>query len=1051
MFMNTPVSLRPVAIALCLMLNLLARHTNAQAVTNYWDTNGSTPGSGGPTPSGNWEDPSWSLDPTGSSATTTWTEGTVPVFAAGSDATGAYTITANNNHTVAGIQAPTGAVTINGPGVLTLPSGLQAFSGTNLTINANLSGTGGFESATNNNISLFGSDDYSGGTILNGGSTYISSASSLGTGTVSPTLGGTNGTFSALFSTVNTITLTNNFSVTTSNAGIVFVPGTSTPLTLSGNVDVEQDFYCRNNGPGSTVSPGATTGVLTLGGNISGPGGMILSCNGDNNSTIALNGANTYTGRTIADPNGGTRIFINFNTAQPIGSGIPNSLGEPPDAATGQINLGHPQSATVSFADALRYTGSTDSTTDRTINNANADPAPGSMWLFAEGTGAITYSGNITAAASTTVRTLIVQGSSTALNTISGTISDGTGGGVINVTKESPSTWRLLGTNTFTGTLTAQNTTGLGGTSTLILGGSNVYAGTTAISANSILQLTGPNPVPHGPGHGSFTIAASGKFELAGNNCFIDGGGGAGTIDNNTGTATLTIDNNINNTGPTFSGTIQDSGSGVLNFAANCGGQCLFSSTAGNPYHGFTAVSNAIIAFTNDNQLGAVPAALVTNEIIIDSAVGWNGTSNSGNYYLRAATTPTINLSATRGIYLGNANGYGGGIGAQSTTTLNVNGPISGPGALFSGGGTPHAATGIVVLLATNTYAGPTYVVGGTLRLGNNNVLPIGTPVIISDSQNVTFGMNTHNQTIGTLTGNNFSQVGLNSGALTIRETAPTTFAGVINQNSGSLILDSSSTSALTLTGTNTYTGTTVINGGTLALSGNGSIGSSSSITVGNTGTFSVSGLNTALTLGSSQSLNAGGTGGFSATIATASGKGLTLGATSPLNFTAYDGSTVPLAISGAGSLTLAAGNPVTVTVSGSPLGAGSYKLISKGASGSVAGAAPTSLTVAGSGTVANSTNSLSINSGELFLNVVGSLSPVTHVGIAPAGGGNLSINYSGGAGSKFVLLQTTNGRGGAWLPGRDRRQTLLHRARSRLRPARPVCSFTGSRANSGC
>ena len=755
------ISAQTIAVGLCLLAAVGNQPAQAQPVTNYWDINGSTPGSGGPTPSGNWEDPSWSLDPTGSSATAAWTEGNVPVFAAGSDATGAYVVTANNNHTVAGVQAPTGAVTINGPGVLTLPSGLQAFSGTNLTINANLNGSGGFQSATNNNISLFGINTYSGGTILNGGSTYINSASSLGTGTVSPILGGTNGTFSALFSTVNTITLTNNFSVNTSNAGIVFVPGTTTPLTLSGNFDVEQDFYCRNNGPGSSANPGLTTGVLTLSGNISGPGGMILSCNGDNNSTIALFGSNTYTGRTISDPNGGTRIFINFNTAQPIGSGIPNSLGEPPDATTGQINLGHPANATTGFADALRYTGSTDSTTDRTINNANGDPIPGNMWLFAEGSGAITYSSNITAASSTSTRTLIVQGSSTALNTISGTISDGTGGGVINVTKESPSTWRLLGANTFTGSLTVQNTTGLGGTSTLILGGSNVYAGTTAINANSVLQLASPNPVPHGPGHGNFTIAANGKFELAGNNCFIDGGGGAGTIDNNTGTATLIIDNNGVNQGPIISGTIQDSGSGVLNFVVNCGGDCQVTAPGGNPYHGYTAITNAILQFTNDNQLGVVPATLVPNSIIIDSGLGWNGSTNSGNYYLRLQGSSTINLNANRGIYLGNSSGYGGGIGAGSAT-LNVNGPISGPGALFSGGGTPHAGTGIVVLFGANTYAGGTFIVGGTLRLGANNVLPTGTPVVISDSQNVTFGMNNKSQTIGTLTGVNFAVVNLN-------------------------------------------------------------------------------------------------------------------------------------------------------------------------------------------------------------------------------------------------------------------------------------------------
>ena len=997
------------AISLLLLASLTALHAQAQAVTNYWDINGSIPGAGGPTPSGNWEDPTWSTDPTGSIPTGLWTEGNVPVFSAGTDATGAYTITANSDHTIAGMQAPSGTVTVDGAGILSITNGMQEFAGTNLTIETTLGGSGGFESAVSNNVYLYNDNNtYSGGTSLNGGSTYLSGASSLGTGTVSPILGGASPTFSALYSTLNTITLTNNFSINTSNAGIVFVPGTTTPLTLSGNFDLQQDFNCRNNGPGSSANPGLVTGILTLSGNISGPGGMILSCNGDNNSTIALYGANTYTGRTTVDTNGGTRTFINFNTAQPIGSGIPNSLGEPPDATTGQINLGHPANPTTGFADALRYTGSTDSTTDRTINNANADPAPGSMWLFAEGTGAITYSGNITAAASTTNRTLIVQGSSTALNTISGTISDGTGGGVINVTKESPSTWRLLGTNTFTGALTVQNTTGLGGTSTLILGGSNAYAGTTAISANSVLQLAGPNPVPHGPGHGSFTIAANGKFELAGFNCSIDGGGGAGMIDNNTGTATLIIDNNGVNQGPIFSGPIQDSGSGVLNFIVNCGGDCQVTSSTGNPYHGYTEVNNGILQFTNDNHLGVVPATLVTN-IIIDSALNWNGTSNSANYYFRLQGSSTINLNANRGIYLGNSNGYGGGIGAQSSATLNVNGPITGPGALFSGGGTPHAATGIVVLFGANMYSGPTYVVGGTLRLGANNVLPFGTPVTISDSQSVTFAMNNKSQTIGPLTGvNNFSLINLN-GALTIRETSPTTFAGVISQAGGSLILDPASTSALTLTATNTYTGTTVINGGTLALSGGGSIAASSSITIGSKGTFSVAGMNTALTLSNAQPLNVSATGGFSATIATAAGKGLTLGATGPLNFTAYDGSTVPLALSGAGSMTLAAGNPVTVTVAGSPLAAGSYKLISKGASGSVAGTAPTSLTIAGAGTVAGAANSLSINNGELYLNVVGGLSPVTHMSIASAGGGNLSISYSGGTGSQFVLLQSTN------------------------------------------
>ena len=63
--------------------------------TLYWDTDGATPGSGGATPSGNWDGASanFSPDATGSSATTSATSGSANVvFSAGSDATGSYTV-----------------------------------------------------------------------------------------------------------------------------------------------------------------------------------------------------------------------------------------------------------------------------------------------------------------------------------------------------------------------------------------------------------------------------------------------------------------------------------------------------------------------------------------------------------------------------------------------------------------------------------------------------------------------------------------------------------------------------------------------------------------------------------------------------------------------------------------------------------------------------------------------------------------------------------------------------------------------------------------------
>ena len=845
-------SFRFIPAAVCLSFVLLAINAKAQ-VTNYWDITGATPGSSTDgMPNGNWEDMNWTTDPTGSIPTANWADGSFAQFSAGTDATGPYTINVSTTTiNVAGMAAATGTVTIGGTGTLNLPTGMHPFYGgtltTPFTLNVALAGTGGFQTAAGDNIYLYGNNTFSGGLNLNGGSTYINSASSVGaaTGTISPILGGASPVFSAFYSTVNTVTLNNPFSIATANAGIVFIPATTTPLTLSGNINLGQDFYCRNNGPGSVANPlSAVTGILTISGNISGTGGMILSCNGDNNSTIALYGANTYTGRTISDPNGGTRIFINFNTAATIASGTPNSLGTPPDAATGQINLGHPLNPpTAAFADALRYTGSSDSTTDRIINNANAQPT-GGMYLFGDGTGAITYSGNITAATGgTNSRTITLQGSSTAMNTISGTIQDGTGGTVntVGVTKESPGTWRLLGNNTFTGFLTVQNTTGLGGTSTLILGGANVYAGSTTISANSKLILAGANPIPHGVGKGQFILNSGGTLELAGFNCSVDGGSpNAGTIDNNTGTATLTVDNNTVNTGPTYAGVIQETAPGVLNFAANCGGTCQLTASGGNAYSGYTAVSNALLQITADNQLGLTPASLVVTNIILDSNLGWNGTANANSYYFRLQGSTTINLNANRGIYLGNANGYGGGIGAQSTAVLNVNGPISGPGGLWIGGGIAQAATGPVVLFNTSpgsTYAGGTYIVAGQLKLGDNNVLPTGTPLTLSDSGgSVIFDMNSKNQTIGPLTGvNNNNSLKL-SGALTIKQTGNTTFNGVISL-SGTLTLDATSSGTLTLAGTsaNTFNGTVNVNGGTLELNKASAL-ASTSLTVATAG-----------------------------------------------------------------------------------------------------------------------------------------------------------------------------------------------------------------------
>ena len=93
-----------------------------------------------------------------------------------------------------------GIVTVNGPGTLNIASGMQGFIGTNLTINAVLGGTGGYQTASGNVIYLYGANTFSGGCILNGGQTYFNNANSFGTGTITPILGGASPNYSAVLS-----------------------------------------------------------------------------------------------------------------------------------------------------------------------------------------------------------------------------------------------------------------------------------------------------------------------------------------------------------------------------------------------------------------------------------------------------------------------------------------------------------------------------------------------------------------------------------------------------------------------------------------------------------------------------------------------------------------------------------------------------------------------------------------------------------------------------------------------------------------------------------
>ena len=990
-----------VCAALGLLLTLLAGAANAQ-VTYYWDTNGATPGAGGPTPSGNWEGMNWTTNSTGSSATVNWVEGSFPLFSAGTDATGSYTITANSGHTIAGMKVANGSgiVTVNGPGVLSIASGMQGFIGTNLTINAVLGGTGGFQSAAGNNVSLYGHNTFSGGCNLNGGSTYINNNNALGTGAITPILGGASPTYSALyFNGGAPITLANNFTINTANAGIIMPLQTNTPLTLKGNWSLTQDLYLRAAPANADVS----TNVY-LNGVISGNNGVFYSANNVKTYFVPATN-NTYTGKTTIGASGGNATFLTVTNFNSFNGGTPplasSSLGYPttdPVIDCGNITLGN--------ACGFDYVGPGE-TTDRGFNNINTPS--GGMWFYADGAGPLVISGNITAVNSVVARTLTLQGSSTALNTISGTISDGTGGGVISVVKDGTGTWVLSGNNTFSGFLLVQNTPGTG-TSTLILNSVQSYTSTTAISPGSTLKIGIDDALPYGAGNGNVTVTGSGAtatLDLNGHNINVNGlglgaaGATAAVVDNTSGTGTYTITVGNNNPAVTTYGVFNNT-VGTLQVIKTGTGNMTMKGTTGN-FAGGVTLNQGYLWLESDANLGTGNGPLTFNG---------GGLRNNNS---------ACSVGANRTIYVD----YGGGtLWPAYGKFVTLSARITGPGTLYSRN--DGSGAGFILANPANDWQGGLNIGSGEggsggaaviIRLGANNVIPHG---INAGDVNVSgwgakLDMNGYSTAINGLSGDVNGQIdntaASTASTLTVGDNDGSgTLSGTIIKNSGSgstLAIIKIGSGTLTTTAANTYSGNTTISAGTLALSASGTIANSPVISIAGGATFDVSALFTALTLGASQTLNAGGTSGSSATIATAAGDGLALGASSPLNFTAYDGATVPLTIAGGDSLVIGPGNPVTVTTT-TRLSGGSYKLVQIGAGNTTAvtGTPAGSVTVNGSGMVAGGIASLRITGGELYLDVQ-NLAPVTQMSISSAGGGNLSINYSGGAASQFVLLQT--------------------------------------------
>ncbi len=174
------------------------------------------------------------------------------------------------------------------------------------------------------------------------------------------------------------------------------------------------------------------------------------------------------------------------------------------------------------------------------------------------------------------------------------------------------------------------------------------------------------------------------------------------------------------------------------------------------------------------------------------------------------------------------------------------------------------------------------------------------------------------------------------------------------------------------------YTGATTINGGTLALGIGASINYSANISIAAGATFDVSAISP-YTLSSSTSLSASGTGttagSTAAVIKGAPGGSVNLGSR-PISLTcaptSFAGDSAhPALFVSQGALSLN-GNSFTVNnASGTALGYGTYTLIQQ-ASGNITSAGSYSVSVTGDGRAANSTALISVSGGTVLLTIAG-------------------------------------------------------------------------------
>ena len=611
------------------------------------------------------------------------------------------------------LQVSSGTVNLNIPG--TTPVISMSLSGG--TVNSNYdnqisTGTGAYVTYTGNGATWnLNNNDQSLTTFtILGDNTFTQGTGTL---TVTDTL-----TMNPGLLTQNGATIPGN--LVFGSTPIISVTGGSTSATIGGNIDLDAGQ------PHFNVTAGTGTIDLQIDGIISNG-----ALNKNNNGTLVLAGANTYTlGTTV---NGGTLALSN----------------------TGSLYINNP-----------------------VIVNTNAifdvSLAPSPQIAGFSGTGGSVQLGSNTLTLNLVDSPFIYSGS----------IQDGTDTGSLTIARASGKSQQLNGASTFKG-------------------GTTINGGILKLGNSAALLSTGTVTLNNSQSTLDVSLAGGEIGDLSGDSTTIV----------NLGNKALTV--NTQGT-PTYSGKIEDGSTGSF-IKAGSGTQTL---AGPNTYQGGTEINDGILAILSDGNLGNANGILSFN-------------TPGGTLQITANI-----ISSTRDISL-SAPGI---IDVNSTFSATFSGVISEttPSTLTKGG------DGTLILEGDNMYTGGTTVLEGILALKNAGTIGTGSLTLTDTDSTTKFDITQLTPSTGisvtNLTTDTGTTISLGSKTLTISPTTSITCnskiqdTGLGSGSGGSLIIDGSSGTILTLAGMNTYTGGTTIEQGTLAVANDNNLGLSGAITFGSPG-----------------------------------------------------------------------------------------------------------------------------------------------------------------------------------------------------------------------